>query len=147
MAAPDFSSILDTAPADIERPKPRPAGTYHCVINGQPRYDKSARKQTPFVEFLLKPIAAMEDVDEEELAEVGGFENWNIRATYYLTEDAIWRLKDFLSHAGLDIDAYPSLRAAIDDVPNQEILASVRHRSSEDGTQVFAELARTAPVE
>lgn len=147
MSNPDFASILDEAPATTERPKPLPAGTYLAVVKGQPRYDKSSKKQTPFVEFTLQPTAAMEDVDQEELTTMGGFANKTIRATYYITEDAKWRLKDFLSHCGIDVDSMESYRTAIDEAMNSQVLATLRHRASDDGQAVFAELAKTAPAE
>jgi len=142
---PNFGALLDKPASDVERPKPLPQGSYHCVVKGLPRFDKSSKKFTEFVEFTLQPTAAGEDVDEEDLAAMGGITNKTIRATYYITEDALWRLKDFLSHCGIEEDG--SLRNMIDQTPNCEVIAFIKHRASEDGQSVFAELAKTAPVE
>ena len=38
---PNFASILDEAPTEIDRPKPIPTGTYLCRVQGTPTYDKS----------------------------------------------------------------------------------------------------------
>jgi hypothetical protein len=57
---PNFASILDEAPTEIDRPKPIPTGTYLCRVQGTPTYDKSSKKGTPFVQFTLKPISAEE---------------------------------------------------------------------------------------
>ena len=143
--SPNFGALLDKPASDVERPKPLPQGSYHCVVKGLPRFDKSSKKFTEFVEFTLQPTAAGEDVDEEDLAAMGGIANKTIRATYYITEDALWRLKDFLSHCGIEEDG--SLRNMIDQTPNCEVIAFIKHRASEDGQSVFAELAKTAPVE
>jgi len=35
----------------------------------------------------------------------------------------------------------------IDQTPNCEVIAFIKHRASEDGQSVFAELAKTAPAE
>lgn len=147
MTHPNFTSILDEAPTEINRPKPLPAGTYECVVQGQPRYDKSSKKQTDFVEFTLRPVAAGDDVDEDELNEAGGIDGKTIRATYYLTEDAVYRLDEFHSHCGIDISEPASRRARNEECVNASIIAVVKHRSSEDGQRIFMELARTAPVE
>lgn len=147
MNQPNFASLLDEAPEEINRPKPLPAGTYTCVVRGQPRYDKSSKKQTPFVEFTLAPIAAGDDVDEEELAGMGGFDGKTIRATYYLTEDAIFRLDEFHTHCGIDLEQPASRRQRNDEVVNAQVVAVVGHRASDDGQSVFAELKRTAPAE
>lgn len=147
MNQPNFASILDEAPTEIERPKPLPVGTYVCVVAGQPVYDKSSKKSTPFVQFTLRPIAAGEDVDADELAEMGGFDGKTIRATYYLTEDAVFRLDEFHQHCGIDITNAASRRQRNEEVVNAQVNAVIRHRMSEDGQQVFAELARTAAAE
>lgn len=144
---PNFASILDEAPTEVTRPKPLPQGTYLCVVQGQPRYDKSSKKQTPFVEFTLRPTAAYDDVDEAELEACGGFDGKTIRATYYLTEDAVFRLDEFHEHCGVDLNDGASRRQRNDDVVNAQVAANIRHRSSEDGTQIFAELARTTVAE
>ncbi|HOA52104.1 MAG TPA: hypothetical protein PKI05_07590, partial [Thermogutta sp.] len=88
---PNFASILDESPTEIDRPKPIPTGTYLCRVQGSPVYDKSSKKGTPFVQFTLKPISAEDDVDEEDLAEMGGLDNKTLRLTFYLTEDAVYR--------------------------------------------------------
>jgi len=143
--SPNFGALLDKPASDVERPKPLPQGSYHCIVKGLPRFDKSSKKFTEFVEFTLQPTAAGEDVDEEDLEAMGGIANKTIRATYYITEDALWRLKDFLGHCGIEEDG--SLRNMIDQTPNCEVIAFIKHRASEDGQSVFAELAKTAPVE
>lgn len=145
MANPNFASLLDTDSQSVERPKPLPQGTYHCVVKGQPRFDKSSKKQTDFVEFTLQPTAAMDDVDQEELTSMGGFVDKTIKATFYVTENSLWRLKDFLDHCGVADEG--SLRSRIDEAMNSEVLAKLRHEASDDGQSVFARLGGTAPVE
>ena len=41
---PNFASILDEAPSEVDRPKPLPAGTYTCIVAGTPIYDKSSKR-------------------------------------------------------------------------------------------------------
>lgn len=154
MANPNFGSILDRPSSEVEKPKPLPVGSYGCVVKGLPRFDKSSQKQTEFVEFLLQPISAGEDVDEEDLAawmqKPDGtsrtLSDTSIRATYYLTEDSVWRLKEFLDHLGIE-EGDSSLRQRIDETPNCSVIAYIRHEASQDGTSIFAKLAKTAPAE
>lgn len=143
--APNFGALLDKPASDVERPKPLPQGSYHCIVKGLPRFDKSSKKQTEFVEFTLQPMAAGEDVDEEELAAMGGIANKTIRATYYITEDSLWRLKAFLEHCGIEESG--SLRQMIDETPNCEVMAFLKHEASNDGESVYATLSKTGPVE
>jgi len=143
---PNFASILDAAPTEVSRPKPVPTGTYLCVVTGAPRYDKSSKKQTDFVEFQLRPINCFDDVDEEDLEAAGGIDGKMFRATFYLTEDAVWRLDEFHTHCGLDLDPDTSRRSRNDDVINSEVLVYIKHSTSQDGQTKYAEIARTAPV-
>jgi len=158
MNQPNFGSILDRPSNEVERPKPVPQGTYACVVKGQPRYDKSSKKQTEFVEFTLQPISAGEDVDQEALdawskkasGETRNLSDTTFRATYYITEDSVWRLKKFLQDLGIEEDEdgeTKSLRQMIEEAPGRQVNAFMKHRASEDGQSVFAELANTAPAE
>ncbi len=143
---PNFSEILDRPASETERPKPLPAGTYTCVVAGLPEQGESAKKKTPYLRFLLRPLEAHEDVDGEALEAMGGLGNRTIRADYYLTEDSLFRLKDFIEHCGVEIPDGVKYGALIDQLPNCQVLAVVRHRATDDGS-VYAELAKTAPAE
>lgn len=150
MTAPNFSSILDDSPTEVARPQPLPAGTYLTRVIGQPRYDKSSKKQTPFVEFTLKLMAAEEDVDADELADALGEKSISDRVlpiTFYLTEDAVYRLDEFHEHCGLDLENEESRRNRNDEVTNAEVRVVVAHEASQDGSQVFARIRRTLPAE
>lgn len=147
MATPNFSSILDESPSEVAAPQPMPQGTYVCVVQGV-TYDKTTKKGTDYAEFTLRPIAAEADVDEDELAETGELEGKTLRATFYLTEDAIYRLDEFHTHCGLDIaNDGLSRRARNDEVINQEVRAFVKHETSQDGSRIFARFNRSLPVE
>ena len=147
MTSPNFSSILDESPTEVSAPIPLPQGTYVCVVQGSPVYDKSTKKGTPYVEFTLRPIAADSDVDEDELAESGGLENRSLRATFYLTEDAIYRLDEFHAHCGIDLEDGDSRRARNDAIINAEVRAFVKHETSADGSRIFARFNRSLPAE
>ena len=116
--AQSFSSILDRAPSEIEKPKPLPTGSYVTLLVGQPRIDKSTKKQTEYREFTHKILSAGEDVDEDDLkAYLGGKKLTDVlmKNTYYITEGAVWRLKEFLEHCG--IEEGESLREMVEETP------------------------------
>lgn len=144
----NFASILDKPATEIERPKPLPAGTYLAVIKGLPRYDKSSKKQTEFVEFTATIMTAEDDVDKEALQEMGGFKGKEIKLTYYITEDAAWRLKKFLVDLGFDMDDESvTLRQASESATGSQVYVQMKHRASQDGKSIYAEVADTAKVD
>lgn len=142
-----FSSVLDTPAGDIERPKPLPVGSYVCVVTGQPRIDKSAKKQTEFVEFTLKLLEALNDVDEDALKDVGGIKDKTTRVTFYLTENSIYRLKEFLEHCGVDMEDEGSMRQYIAEAPGKQVVAHIIHEASQDGDAVYARVKNTTAME
>jgi hypothetical protein len=153
MATPALASILDRQGSEVERPKPLPVGTYRAIVAGAPRFDKSTKKGTDFVEFTMKFISAEDDVDQEDLnqaltkpsGETIPLNQKTSRLTYYLTEDAAWRLKEFLKHCGV-YDEDKSLRQMIADTQNAEVFVHLKHTPSEDGEAVFANIDKTASV-
>lgn len=147
MSTPNFADILDESPAEVSAPLPLPQGTYVCVVAGAPVYDKSTKKQTPYVEFTLRPLAAEADVDPTELEETGGLEGKTLRATFYLTEDAVYRLDEFHQHCGIDLEDGQSRRQRNDAVMNAEVRAFVKHETSADGSRIFARFNRSLPAE
>lgn len=144
---PNFASLLATPGSDVERPVPMPVGSYICTVAGLPRFDKSSQKQTDFVEFTLKFVSAGEDVDEDTIKEMGGLGDKTIKATYYITETALWRLKDFLSACGLEADGDKTLEELIDETPNCEVGIFIRHEPGNDGQSMFARVGRAFKVE
>lgn len=147
MTTPNFSSILDESPTEVSAPVPLPQGVYLCMVTGTPRYDKSSRKGTDFVEFTLRPIAAEADVDETELNEAGGLEGKTIKAVFYLTEDGIYRLDEFHSHCGVDLEDGQSRRSRNDMIVNSEVRVFIKHEPSQDGTRIWARFNRSLPME
>ncbi len=152
MAKGAFESILDRPSVDAKPPRPLPKGHYLCAVKGNPRFDKSSKKGTDFVEFTLQPVEARDDVDEDELKALkGGIKGRTIRATYYLTDDAEWRLTKFLNDCGIpqeDEDGNKLTHSQrIAEINGAEVIAQVRHRPSESGDVFYVELGSTAPVE
>ena len=151
MSNPNFGSILDKSPTEVERPKPIPPGTYSTVIIGMPRYDKSSKKQTEFVEFQHKFLAPGDDVDADALQEaltIGeetkSLNDVVMKNTFYLTESAAWRLKEFLRDCGFDIESDEmSLRDMVEQTAGKSVGVFVKHVPSQDGQTVFAQIDRT----
>lgn len=151
MNTPQFSSVLDRPSSTIDRPKPLPVGTYLCSVKGLPRIDKSSKKQTEFSEYTLQILQPLDDVDTEALEAMGGWQGKTVRATFYHTEDAVWRLKKFLVE-DLQIEededgVEKTIRRMMQEVAGRQVLVNMRHRASEDGQAVYAEVGSTAAVE
>lgn len=145
--APNFASILDESPTEVNAPQPVPQGTYLFRVRNweEGRVSKAGNKS---IDFNLIYLAAGDDVDEEELAEVGGLEGKTGKVTFWLTEDAVYRLDEFHTNCGLDIaNDGLSRRQRNDECINAEVMGFVKHSTSQDGKRIFANVDRTFAVE
>lgn len=145
MAGPNFGALLDKAPSEVERPKPLPEGSYLWTVQGLPEYGKSSKKQTEQVAFNVSCAQAGPDVDQESLAEMGGIANKTQKLTFYITENSLYRLKEFLEHC--EIEEGASLRAMIDETVNCQFVGYIKHEASNDGESIFARIGKTASAE
>jgi hypothetical protein len=138
----NFSSILDMPSSEVKFPK-LPVGSYVGIVKGMPRYDKSTKKQTPFVEFQIQLTEAMDDVDPDELEAFGPFTEKTIPLTfYYETEGGFNRLKTFLDNCG--IEDYMNLRVGIEEAPGRTIVVEIKHEPSAAGQSIHARIDGTA---
>lgn len=150
-----MTSVLDRPSNTIERPKPLPVGTYRWQIKGQPRFDKS-KNDKAFAEFQVVPLEAGEDVDADALKEA-----LTVSATgevkalaekvmkpqfYYETDFGAAMLKEFVDHCGVE-NPEASLRERMPGCAGAQLLGHVRHRPSQDGKGVVADIDQWAPIE
>lgn len=146
-----LEDILDRPSNEAVPPPLFPAGTWLWTIVGLPRFDKSSKKQTPFVEFTLKPMQALDDVDPTALEEFGSFADKTKKATFYLTDNSEFMLKEFFdacSIADEDDDGNAlSHRQRIEETPNAQVFGVITHKPNQDGTRMNAEIGQWAKVE
>ena len=143
---PSFSDILDKTSSEVKAPPPYPAGNYLAIIEGVPVWGKSSQQQTKQIQFKAKFLQAMDDVDRDKLAEWADETGSTVLGqTVYLTfyDPQPWRLTEFLGHLGLG--ALP-VRQGIEESPGRQFICTIRHRPSQDGTRIQAEVGGTAAV-
>jgi|SRR5262245_7054574 len=150
-----FSSVLDRPSTSAEPPKVLPVGSYICVVGKDVRIDTNKKTGNEFSEYTLHVQSALEDVDEELLDEAltkasgekTPLQNKTIRATFWHTEDSLYRLKDFCDHCGVprkDEDGEVlSHRDRMQLLPNRIVGISLKHTPSEDGERIFAGIKKT----
>lgn len=97
----DFKSLLGKNVDTVEKPKPKPGGTYHGVIEGF-KFDLSQKQKTPFVRVTAYNVSPGQDIDPNDLAENKiDLTKWKPHRDFYLTEDALYRLREFLESLGI----------------------------------------------
>jgi hypothetical protein len=139
--ADSFSSILDRPLETAERPKPTPTGTYTAMILPEYKIDKSTKQQTDYVEYKFKLLQPHDDVDQEELAAIkNGIQSREMRKSFYLTEDSLYRLTAFLDCAGVEWKG-KSPRQFISEAPGHQVNLQVIHKPTADKQGLFADIS------
>lgn len=142
----NFGAILDKPSSEVSRPPPLPVGEYVVVLQGLPKLDKTSKKQTEFCEFTVKFLQALDSVDADALAEVGGITDKERRLTFYLTDKSAYRLKEFMVNDLQIEEEGKTLRQMLDETPGRQFIVTIKHTATDDGKGVFDEITSTAPV-
>lgn len=171
MARPNFGKVLDRKASEVEPPKNLPPGSYIFLTRGVPVYDESSIKKTEFVRYTCVPQGPIKngdggnaDVDQEELDQALTKKNGDkvaitskaMRLDFYLTEEALYRLKNFLRHCGWEIPEedgeenpdLPDMREMTNTNVNKRFGGYVTHEPARDGSdRMFANISRTFALE
>jgi len=150
MADTDFRNILNTATVDMVPPPLPPTGTYQALF-GQYKLDKAKNEaQTPYAEYPVTLIAPEGDVDAEQFAEFGGqarLGKVKMRHTFYLSEDARFRLRAFINDTlGISDEDTPTLGDCLLAGVNKTVLVTIQHRINQRTGKPVAEISTTAPL-
>jgi hypothetical protein len=132
--AVDFKKLLSKNMDESERPRPLAPGTYYGRVT-KFICDVSKEKKTPYVRFLLAVTSAGEGVDSESLNGVD-LSKKQLRKDFYLTNDADYRLKDFIKSCGIQV-AGRSFESTLPDTVNAPVIMEVTQRAATDGSGEF----------
>lgn len=101
---PDFSKLLQKPVTSAERPKPKAPGTYLGIIT-KSEFGESQQKKTPYVRFHIGNVAPGPEVDMAmNAANNIDLSKWTPHRDYFLTEDALYRLREFIESCGIAVE-------------------------------------------
>lgn len=122
---PDFSMLLKKPAGEAKRPPTLPIGDYRGVVRSYETGDNNQR-QTPYVRFGLVLTEWPESIEEADRPDGVDLSKRQLRKDFFLTEDALWRLDEFIRSCGID----PNGRAyeeVLPEVIGQPVLVQVQH--------------------
>lgn len=149
----DFTSILQKKVEDVEKPKPRPVGTYRGVIQGmfKQKTVKVQGEDRGILSFNVKLQMPHEDVDTEALSEAGDISTWPPmnHDIWVDTPEGEWALRQFLSET-LQIDGEgKSLGEMCAETPGLALNVNIGHRpfvNKAGQPEIASEIKSTAAV-
>ena len=147
---PDFSQLLKKPAGEAKRPPPLPAADYYGMVKSYEVGDQN-RNRTPYVRFQL----ALQDwpdnsPDEWQVTDADGnahtvskadvdLSKRQMRKDFYLTDDALWRLDEFIRSCGIDAKGR-DYEEIIPEVVGQPVMVEVQQylnqNTNEIGNQV-----------
>lgn len=144
----NWQDILNKKPEDAEKPKPTPTGTFLATIVKYEFKEAKNDKQTPYVQYHVKLISPEADVDMQSLNEAGGMEKVSARVMYldfYMTDDSMWRHRDFLEKTlGINF-AGRGWQPVIDEALNKNLRVHVAQTiSKKDNATIYSNIDDTA---
>ena len=148
----DFESVLDKKIEEVEKPKPKPVGTYLGVLQGLPTQKKVGQDEMDVIGFRVKLIAPQDDVDAEALADQPPISEWPaLRHDIFVhTEQGVWGLKQFLSRTlGFEEGEGKTIRQSLAETPGRQLLVKLRQRpfiNRDNQPEIATEIESTAHV-
>lgn len=132
--APNFSNLLNKPADDIKKPPVLPEGTYFGTLTGQPTFGESSQKKTPFVQWTGQYSHAAPDIElVDEEGKPINLEGKKFYFSHYLTEDAMWRLVEFIKSCGVETEGR-TLSELIPQCAGKAVQLSVVQRPNKDET-------------
>lgn len=142
----DFNKILTKQAATIEKPKPLPVGTYLTNNPQLPKFVGVGKNETPAAEFGLIILQPQDDVDMAALTEYGNWKGKSVRHRMFLTEASEYRTKEELCAAFALEEGDKTLGQLFNETINKQVLVKIKHRPSDDGSEMFHEVEAILPA-
>jgi hypothetical protein len=130
----DFTSILSKSADAVEKPKPKPVGSYLAAIQGQysVRQVETKDGERNILQFMLKALSAGPDVDASQLD--GNVTDWPpFRYDIWVnTPEDEYRLKQFLEGT-LEIPMTgKTFSEGLAETPGKQLTITLGHRPYQD---------------
>lgn len=151
----NFDEALDVKAGDVEKPPVQPQGNYIWAVSKMPTQTTSKNGEWAIIEFPVKAVEAMDDVDPDDLEAFGDVSSAMNRVTFMAPTDPtktievekmIYRLKRFLLETlRVDGDEDTTMRELIANSVNCQFIATASWRMVEEDT--YVDVKNMAPLD
>lgn len=151
MSAPNFNEVLSKKYEEVEKPKPRPLGSYLAAIQGVPEQREISSKNGDMIAlaFKCKIMAAVQVDDQEALADQGDIMLWPPMShdVFIHSPEGQWQLRQFLTETlGIEGEG-KSLGEMVSESPGKQLLITLKHEpytSKANTPEIATRIASTA---
>jgi hypothetical protein len=135
MTTVNIKALIDRPVESAKKPTLKPGGTYTGVIASF-KFDESSQKKTPFVRLNVKNCQPTKDIAPEALLDPEDgtpmdLTKWSPYEDYYLTEDALYRVRELMESCKMSISGR-KFSETIPELVNQPVVFSFIHETITD---------------
>jgi hypothetical protein len=129
----NFMEVLNKRVDEVEKPKPRPVGSYVASIAGLPKTKdvKTKDGDREVLSFSCKLLMAREDVDQEQLADHGDISAWPpMSKDFWDGPEALWQITQFLTKVLVidDDGGSKTVSELVAESPGKQFIVTLGHR-------------------
>lgn len=143
-----FAELAQVRAGDVERPKAVPQGHYICQFTG-PMKEHVAKSKNTAMRFPFRPVAPGDDVDAEQLSEIGGIPDKDYYFDFWMSPDARYRFTEFCEALGanMDLNLLELAEWLASERPQFTLEAKHRFNDEKPDQPPFVDWDNPAPVE
>lgn len=142
----DMKSLLSRPAGNAPKPQALPVGNYGGKITKY-EYDNKNKNNTPYARYQVILNQWPDNVTEDEKVMVDGegvskpidLTKRSLRKDFYLTDDAFWRLDEFLKTMGLEGGSYEEL---IPKAVGMDVIVEVQQYVNQTTSEIGNQLGR-----
>jgi hypothetical protein len=134
---PDFSQFMSKPAGEAKRPPALPQGDYPGVVKSFELGDANKNK-TPYVRFHLGLTDWAQGVEPEADVELT---KRQLRRDYYLTEDALWRLDEFIRSCGVQ-PAGQTYEEILPSLVGASVTVEVQQQLNQTSNEIFNQVGK-----
>ena len=135
--AVSFSSLLKKPIAEAKKPPPLPAGTYQGIVAKYETGDNNKNK-TPYVRIFVNLTEWPEDVHEQDKEGIE-LSKKQQRTDFYLTEDSIYRLAEFIHSCGVKAQDFEE---ALPQIIGSTVLIEITQTMNQETSEIYNQVKK-----
>ncbi len=137
--AVDFAKLLSKPLDDVKKPPAWPAGTYLGHVSKFEFGDQN-KNNTPYARFTIHVTSAGPGLEPAELEGIDFQKGRDFRKDFYLSDDAEWRLKEFIESCGVPT-AGRTFAETVPECANAQVQIEVVQQNSQRNAEELVNFA------